>query len=419
MFRNWRRLLVAGILLLLVGFGLACLGINLWAWYHFRAGRSALEHYHTHEALPHFQAALAVWPKDARTLLLAARAARRLGFYEEAQDHLQTYRDACGSDDELILEQVLLRAQQGEVDDVETFCRARLEQDDSSAPLILEAMARGYMRWFRWAEADVCLKKWLEHEPENPQAFLLRGFLESERDNIQEAMAAYRTALQLDPELHEARIRLAESLLELIQAEEARPHLEFLRRRQPENPKVAVNLARCYDQLDQKQEADEILDGVLARQPHYAPALLLRGQNALSEGRTADAEKWLREACNREPGDYAAHYQLYLCFVQEGKVADAQKLQAQLKQIDDDLKVIHQIATSFMDKAPHDPDLMAEVGAISLRANAEEEGMRWLKQALKENPRHAPSHKVLADYYEKRGNARLAKEHREQAGPHP
>src|SRR6266478_2566845 len=113
LYRNRRRVLAAAILLLLVGIGLSFFGIHLWAMYHFRAGRSALEQHHPHEALPHFQAALTVWSKDPHTLLLAARAARRLGIYDEAERYLETYRDACGSDDDLILEQVLLRAQRG------------------------------------------------------------------------------------------------------------------------------------------------------------------------------------------------------------------------------------------------------------------------------------------------------------------
>ena len=88
-----------------------------------------------------------------------------------------------------------------------------------------------------------------------------------------------------------------------------------------------------------------------------------------------------------------------------------------IQQIEDDLKRIHELATVQLERWPHDPDLMYEFGVILLRAGAEEQGLAWLDRALLEsNDRHAPTHKALADYYKKKGNSRLAAQHREKAG---
>jgi Tfp pilus assembly protein PilF len=60
---------------------------------------------------------------------------------------------------------------------------------------------------------------------------------------------------------------------------------------------------------------------------------------------------------------------------------------------------------------------MHEFGVILLRAGEEEQGLAWLERALIEsNDRHIPTHKALADYYKKKGNNRLAAQHREKAG---
>src|SRR5260370_1479510 len=61
--RRWRIL----ISLLLVGLA-AWLGVpHLLAWYHFPAGRAALDHYHPDEARNHFNACLPVWPHNVDT----------------------------------------------------------------------------------------------------------------------------------------------------------------------------------------------------------------------------------------------------------------------------------------------------------------------------------------------------------------
>ncbi len=41
-----------------------------------------------------------------------------------------------------------------------------------------------------------------------------------------------------------------------------------------------------------------------------------------------------------------------------------------------------------------------------------EEGLGWTKEILRGDPSHAPTHRTLADYYQKRGEAGLANYHR-------
>src|SRR5947209_2756321 len=71
-------------------------------------------------------------------------------------------------------EQLLLSAERA-VGQAEGVCRRRVEQDDPDAPLILEALARGYLRQYRLGEARFCLDVWLGKQPDNPQALCLKG----------------------------------------------------------------------------------------------------------------------------------------------------------------------------------------------------------------------------------------------------
>jgi Flp pilus assembly protein TadD len=61
--------------------------------------------------------------------------------------------------------------------------------------------------------------------------------------------------------------------------------------------------------------------------------------------------------------------------------------------------------------SPHDPELRREIGELFLRNGRETEGVRWLESALRARPDHAPTHKVLAAYYERIGRPDLARQH--------
>jgi tetratricopeptide (TPR) repeat protein len=404
------------LLLALIGLGGSVGGAYLWAVYHYRAARSAAEKYHHAEAREHLEPCLRVWPRDGAVLLLAARVARRLQEFDQAEQFLDRYRAACGDDDDLRLERVLLRAHGGEVDPVKAFCRTLVDQGHPAAPLILEALTAGFLRNYRLAEASFCVDLWLERQPDDCQALAARGFLYELDMRPQEAVATYRRVIELDPYLDQVRGRLAGNLVDLNQAAEALPHLEYLCRHHPDDPALHVDLARCQTLMGRQEDATATLDGLLARQPRFAPALRDRGVLALQGGQMPQAEAWLRQACELAPGDYPAHYQLEVCLRNGGKGEEAQKVQGRLKQIEEDNKRLRVIIRGDMQRTPHSAALQYELGMILFRTGSVQEGLRWLQSALQDDPQHAPTHRVLATYYQRLGQMGLAEEHRQQAG---
>jgi predicted Zn-dependent protease len=411
--RPWRTLAVLA-LLALTGTGAALAGIEGWALYHFRAARLAVERYHNLEARDHLTACLHVWPHDTATLLLAARTARRMGTFDEAEVLLDRCRDRAGNED-LAMERLLLQAQRGDVDTASKICRDLVEKDHPATPLILEALAYGFMSMYRMQEAAFVLHLWLERQPDNTQAILFQGILYASSGKHDEAGAAFARVVELDPEHDEARLRLADHLVESGQASDALPHVEYLRRRQSNDLDLQVSLARCRDLLGQEAEAERLLDGVLARQPDFAPALAERGKLAMRDGQLAEAERLLRAAAAQDSGDFQLHYRLYQCLVQNGKTDEAQEERARLRQLEADLRRINEIMTRQMQQTPHDAALHYEVGTLTLRSGTPKEAVRWFQSALKEDPDYAPAHKALADYYQRIGRAGEAARHRELA----
>jgi tetratricopeptide (TPR) repeat protein len=399
--------------LILLGTGLA--GANLWALYQYRAARTELERYHTAAARGHLERCLSVWPRDPDALLLAARAARRSGSFDGAKHFLARAEKAGARDDDLTLERVLLKAELGDVDEVRSFCDRLVEGGGPGAALASEALAKGLMRVYRAPEALAVLDHWQQLQPDSPQTALLRGALFDQGDRRHDALASFRQAIQLDPENDEARLRLAGLLVGTAQYAEAVPHLEYLRGRLPDAPRVDTHLARCRAQASQTAEAVDLLEGVLGRWPHFAPALAERGKLALQQGDLPRAEACLGEATARAPDDVQAWYQLHLCLSRQGKTEEAARAERRLRQTERDLKRIQEIVQGEMQRSPHDKALQCEAGVIALRAGQAAEGLRWLHSALKEDPNYAPAHRALADFYQSTGERALATRHRELA----
>lgn len=405
------------VLLLFILSGVGMIVAYLWASYHLRAARSALERYHTSEAIPHLRAALFVWSRDPETLLLSARAARRTDAFDRADRYLDRYQEVRGTDDEaLLLERVLVAAERGDVDSVSKYCQGLVKQDHPDTPLILEALSRGYLRMYRLHEAEFCIKEWFRHQPDNTQALLIQAQLYDLQGRQSEAIASYRSALMIDSQMDEARLRLCVGLMQLGSVAEALPQLEYIHRRFPDNFMVQVYLARAYDREGRTEEAENLLDAVLKNQPHFAAALAERGKLALRAGQNEQAEKWLREAITLNPSDHPSHYQYLLCLERNGKLEELQKEQAQLQAIENDIQLIQQLSTVRMQQTPHDPELHYQAGIISKRAGSVQEALRWFQSALREDPNHAPTHKALAEHYESIGDYGRAREHRQKAG---
>jgi tetratricopeptide (TPR) repeat protein len=415
-FLSLRRLVFLVLALVALGVGGKVLFDQGWAWYHFRAGKVELERHHNLRALEHLEACLQTWPRDPDALFLTARACGRLGDFDRAEAYLKQCEGTHRLAEDVGLERVLLRAARGDVDGVSGYCRALIDKGHPAASLLFEAMISGYLRVYRFADAGRYLEQWLKKQPDNPQALLLQGRLFEQLNNHAEAAAAFQRVLDLDPEQNEARLLLAGILLDLRKGQEALPHLQRLRDELPGHRLIQVLLARCLDHVGRRSEAQTVLDDLLSGQQTYAPALAERGKLAVREGDLELAESLLREACLREPGDYSAHYQLYLCLTLRDKKSEAKEVLQRMNEINENQAKIREITGGKMQRAPRNPEVHYELGATLLRAGSVEEGLQWLQSALKLDPKHGPTHQVLANHYLQLGQFGRAARHRELAG---
>ncbi len=409
--RPWRLLAVVS-LLLTIGLGAALFGLHAWAGFHYwRAGRE-LERYRLVEARAHLESCLHVWPASFDVHLLAARTARRLDDYDAAERHLSRCQQLRGSlSEDVVLEQTLVRAQRGGMDSVMPYLKSLVEQNHPATPLILEAMARGYIRAFRFGDAAMLLALWQERRPGDKQASLLQGYVHEQIGPEQAAIENYRRVLEVDPEHDEARVRLADLLVERAMPAEALEHVQLLAARRPGDAYILVRLARCLYALGRPEEAEEIVDRIIAEQPRYRPALSLKGQLALTLNRPAEAERWLRESLTVDAADYYSQFSLARSLREQGKDEEALAAEVRLKVLEADAQRIRKIIQEDINRSPNDPAIRTEVGSILLRAGSDREGVQWLYSALRVDPTYPAAHRALAAHFDRIGEPQRAASH--------
>jgi tetratricopeptide (TPR) repeat protein len=385
-------------------------------WYHWRAAQSSLARFHDEQALVHLQTCLEIWPDSAAVHLLASRAARRTDRFEEAFSHWQACkRLQTDLSDEVELEDLLLHAASGDLKrHIEFPLLDRAKKDLENAPLILEALAEGYLRCHRILEASACLERWLTLAPDNAQVYYLRGKILAHTNRSAKAVPDYQRALELDLSRDDVRSELARALLEAGRYEEALAHLDYLRPRRPGDTSLEVRRARCHKGLSHLQEARQILDLVLEEHPEDGLALRTRGEVDQLAGRYSAAEKWLCAAARVLPRDYATQWALHKFYLQQGKTDEARRQLAVVEHLRLCLEKLETVRNKIAVQ-PNNPALHCQLGTIFLELGETTVGEVWLRNALARDPQYAPAHTALAQLYQSQGDETRAALHREQA----
>ncbi len=394
-------------------------GAAYW-WYaqHYEAAQHALARRDYPQALEQARAYLRLSWGSASAHLLAARAARGLEAYDEAEQHLRAAQQLSGRvTDTIRLERLLIQAQRGDLSLASgDYLVACVQEGHPDAGFILEVLAKGYMRTLRLPTALDVLNQWLALEPDQVAALLDRAWVWERLNSKHAAVSDYRRVLELDPNCDAGRLELAELLLALSRPGEALPHFEYLQHRQPDGPQVRLGVARCRAGLGQTEEAQRLLEDLLRRNPRNAAALIERGGLALQGGQAVEAETYLRHGMALDPLNARAQWLLGQCLEHQGKQPEAKEWLERCQRRQADAYRLHEIVTQELDRRPDDLALQYEVGAILLRTGAEEDGLRWLHNVLREVPRHRDTHQLLAEYYQRAGQPVQAAQHRRLAG---
>ena len=170
----------------------------------------------------------------------------------------------------------------------------------------------------------------------------------SRQGNVQGAIAHYREAIKLDPQLPGLRFELAEALnLSDAPADQEQVEKEY-RAALADNPFDEKSECRLGDIALRASELDQALkhyQRAVQLEPNDAEANLGLGRVLTQMHQNAEAEPYLKKAAQLEPFTAVTHYRLSLVYRAAGRTLDAQKELAEfqrLKDMKERLKQVYQ-----------------------------------------------------------------------------
>lgn len=389
---------------------------QIWAWYQLQTARKALAKYDPAPARKALASCERVWGYRVSVHLLACRAAWQDGDTEAAMGELRAAQRLVGqATSDTAFEWALVQASAGNVREVEEYLQKRTEESPETGPFVWEALALGYLRLFRTPDAMSCLNHWLKNDPNNVRALELRGQTFVAGKGVVRGTEDYRRVLELDPTRTTTRRRLIDCLLALGGYEEAAANLERIVADRQDDSATAPRLARCYIMLGRADDARQLIDASLAKNPNDALCLRTLGQIELASKHPASAENVLRQAVSLAPDDYQSQQLLFQALQQQGKVEEAKAQLVAAEAVRERVARIKELSSRKLAEFPLDPALHYEMGKLLIESGHPEVGERWLLTALSIDEDHRPSHAALAAYYESRGDRVKAENHRNRA----
>ncbi len=252
----------------------------------------------------------------------------------------------------------------------------------------------------RLGQTEEALKLAAESVADSTKAvdFLWYGQLLARADKSDEAVKAFRRALELDPKLPEAYLALVGLLVKTNHASDAEKLLSQAQSNLPDDRKPLV-LAECYRLLGQTNRAEQSYQSALAKEPDNLALLRLIAEFYVRTGRTDAAKKSLEQLMKVAQRDPQANEEtlfwgrrlLAQVLAQSGEYAQLQQALALLKE-----------NTTQGKLAPQDLRIQALILARSNDRQARLQAVSLLEAAQSsETPLTAEERFILAQLYDK------------------
>lgn len=343
------------------------------------------------------------WRRAARgeIELLRGRILRRQGRAEEAERRFAAAA-ALGANPEDVRRQRLLAVVQTGTDrQAERDMKGLLVTDvpDDIAEECYEAMTRGFVASFRLDEAARAVKYWSEWRADSGLPWLWQGLLEERLERPGDALAAYRTALDREPESYEPLLNVARLELETGRIDEAAARFATCRDRRPDDAEAVLGLAACRLRSGAATSAAALLREALTLDiapARAAGALADLGQLALEDGDAGRALNLYRQAAALDPGEPRIRQGLAAVL---GRLGDREGAAGELAAATG-LGDLRRRITAARRQCIGDQEnagLRREMGAILLAAGDRAEAARWLETALQIDPGDGEARRLLAE----------------------
>ncbi len=152
-----------------------------------------------------------------------------------------------------------------------------------------------------WRTAEDSFRSAIRESFHPAESWFFLGKLMTYQRRSEEAAAAFRSAVALDPTSHDATLALGTALIDLSSFADAERVLRAMLQRWPDDAGALAELARCTAASEGPAAAVELMDRAIAAQPWTATLHMNRALMLLAGGRRADALAACGEARRLDP----------------------------------------------------------------------------------------------------------------------
>jgi tetratricopeptide (TPR) repeat protein len=293
--------------------------------------------------------------------------------------------------------------------------RAQLEPQD----LVAKGLARIYLSTYRLDQATRAIERWRSLAPDDPDPYMWSNEIAS-RGSAEPAILIqnFRAALERDPNLDKARLALAEQLSKDRHFDDAEQEYRTYLERNPKDAAALVGLGRNFFQRGDLDTSTGYFEAALKVDPRQPDALKELGQIDLRQGRFQQACDRLRLLTEIQPYEYDVRYAFAQALKLAGDLSRSRIEDAHAARLREEQEHILTLRTSLRSH-PDNPAIRFEVAKWMIENGHVQEGLNWTSEILRAEPRHGPTHRLLADYYQKQGKPGQANYHRLMATTEP
>jgi tetratricopeptide (TPR) repeat protein len=305
----------------------------------------------------------------------------------------------------------LLLARTNQKAEAEPLLRRAAETARQIDPDVAEALVRIYLGEFRLGRAAEILNRWMRERPDDARPYFLQTEIDfRNRASADVIIAHYRAALDRDPNLHLARLRLADSLRLNYHNDEAATEYTSYLKHNPDDSLAHLGAGQNALEMGDLAGAIGHLDRALVLAPHDPVVLGARASAEIRQSHLDVAMEYLDRAVNADPFDYGNRYQRMLILSRQGKTEQANAERRALDRIRKDEIEFAEVSRQ-LERDPLNLQLRSRAAQWLMDHGHEAEAIEWAKLVLHSAPSDPAMNHLLAVYYRKQGNVGLANFH--------
>jgi arylsulfatase A-like enzyme/tetratricopeptide (TPR) repeat protein len=239
----------------------------------------------------------------------------------------------------------------------------------------------------------------LSQDPDNPFAHFVMAAVAYRGGRLPLAEKAFARSLELDPDRPVIRQYYGALLRDMGRIDDSERELRIaVAQANADDFVTQVNLAETLIRSGKAEEAERIVNAILAKEPQHTKARGALGHILVARGRLQEAVPHLERAAEgRDPEPLIELAQVYLALEQPTKALDTAK--------------------RALDRSPGHPWAMSVAGHALVREGRREEGLALLRRALALGPRRAEVWLALAEAFDAAGERGTATRCRQNAAP--